>query len=352
MHSPRRQVAPRRILIGVLGLLVMLAAAHTGLWWFATTRLMDAFANWQAQCRAAGWTVSAGQPARAGWPLAAAIDLPDIQLSGGESDLPGGLSWRAARAEVSLALLQPRLLSVRLAGEQRLRLSELPPFAFTATEFELTAPLASTPVASAGLAASGLRVSLPTGPLDVATLAAEGTLRPDAGKAEDAMTLTGSAEAIGVPPAPDGRPWPLGPRLASVSFDAALSGPLPSAPDLTTRATAWRDDGGRLVVHRLALGWGPLGLSGSATMALDEHMQPTTAATVRLVGYDATLDALASAGAITQHAALAAKAVLALLARRPDGGGAPTVELPLTLEDGTLSAGRFPLLRLPRFVWP
>jgi hypothetical protein len=254
---------------------------------------------------------------------------------------------------VSVALLQPRLLSVRLAGEQRLRLSELPPFTFVATEFELTTPLApASPVASAGLTASGLRANLPTGPLEIAAVAAEGTLRPDAGKAEDAMTLSGSAEAIGLPPAPDGGPWPLGPRLASVSFDAALSGPLPSAPDLTTRATAWRDDGGRLVVHRLALGWGPLGLSGSATMALDEHMQPTAAATVRLVGYDATLDALASAGAITQHAALAAKAVLALLARRPDGGGAPTVELPLTLEDGTLSAGRFPLLRLPRFVWP
>ena len=105
-------------------------------------------------------------------------------------------------------------------------------------------------------------------------------------------------------------------------------------------------------MRRLALGWGPLGVSGNATIGLDEHMQPTGTATVRLIGYDAGLDALASNGAIPQHMARAAKGVLNILARRPEGGGSPQVELPLSLQDRTLAAGHFPLVRLPQFVWP
>jgi hypothetical protein len=352
MNPPRQRSSARRVLIGSLAILAVLAAAHTGLWLFATQRLEDEFAIWQAQRRAIGWTATAGRPERAGWPLAAAIEVSDVALAGGETDLPEGLAWHAARANLSVALLRPRLLSIRVIGQQRLRLSELPEFGFTADRFELTIPLdPGVPARSADLAASGLRATLPAGPLEAATLAAHIDIRPAAAQAEDAVAMTASAEAINVPALPGGRAWPFGPRIASVSCEAALTGPLPGGVDLGTRAAAWRDDGGTLALRRLALGWGPLGLSGSATIALDEHLQPMGAATVRLVGYDATLDALASTGTLPPRAALAAKGVLAILARSPKGGGSPQVELPVTLQDRTLTAGRFPLLRLPELVW-
>ena len=127
---------------------------------------------------------------------------------------------------------------------------------------------------------------------------------------------------------------------------------MPPIEAITERAAAWRDGGGRMVLRRLALGWGPLGLSGSATMTLDEQMQPDGSATAQLVGYDAALDALAASGAMPQRAAVVAKGVLGILAKPPEGGGAPRVELPVTLRDRTLTAGRFPLLRLPDLVWP
>lgn len=352
MKSPRSRSAAHRALLAGLVLLVVLAAVHTGLWWFATGRLETELAAWQAQRSAAGWTVAAGQPVRAGWPLAAAIQVPDVALTGGDADLPGGFAWRAARLELSVALLRPRLLNARAAGAQHLRLAALPDIAFTAERFELSVPLdPGVPARSVDLAAVGLHATLPAGPCDIGTLAAHVDTRPAAVQGENAVTMTASAEAIGMPPLPDGRSWPLGPRIASVSLDAALTGPLPGAPDLAIRAAAWRDGGGTLVVRRLALGWGPLGLSGSATMALDEHMQPMGAATARLVGYDATLDALAAAGAMTPRAAMAAKGVLTILARTPEGGGSLRVELPVTLQDRTLTAGRFPLLRLPEWVW-
>ena len=352
MKSPPSRSAAHRALLSGLVLLVVLAVADTGLWWFATGRLETELATWQAQRRAAGWAVTAGQPERTGWPLTAAIQVTDVALAGGDADLPGGFAWRATRLELSVALLRPRLLNVRVAGDQRLRFAEVPEFGFTAERFEVAIPLdPGVPARSADLAATGLHATPPAGPCDIGTLAVHVDTRPAAAQGENGVILTASAEAIGLPPLPGDRPWPFGPRIASVSLDAALTGPLPGAPDLATRAAAWRDGGGTLVLRRLALGWGPLGLSGSATMALDEHMQPMGAATVRLVGYDATLDALVAAGAMAPRAAVAAKGVLTILARTPEGGGSPRVELPVTLQDRTLTAGRFPLLRLPQWVW-
>jgi hypothetical protein len=353
MTPPRRRPVSRRLLTGLLAVLAVLVAAHAGLWWFATSRLEAGLATWQAQRREAGWTVAAGPPVRTGWPLSAAISVPDLALSGGEADLPGGMSWRAARTELSVDLLRPRQLNVRVSGQQRLRLSHLPEFGLAADRFELTIPLEpGVPARSADLAASGVHAALPTGSVDIGTLALHGETRPAAVKGEDALDMTGSAEAIAVPPPSGGRSWAFGPRIASISYDLALTGPLPRGSDLASRAASWRDGGGTLELRRLALGWGPLGLFGTATMALDDHMQPMGAATVRLVGYDAALDALANAGVLAPSAAQAAKGVLAILARPPEGGGPPQVELPVTLQDRTLAAGRFPLLKLPEWVWP
>lgn len=353
MPPPRPRSAAPRLLIGILAVLAVLAAAHTGLWLFATGRLEDELAAWQAQNRAAGWMVSAGAPVRAGWPLAAAIEVPDLAIAGGEADIPGGLIWRVAHAELAMDLLAPRQLSVTVTGPQHLRLSVLPEVGFTAERFVLTIALdPGASVLAADLAASGLHAAGMGGSFDIATLALHTDSRLGAGKDEDALAMTGSAEAIGLPPAPGGRPWAFGPRIASISFDAGLTGPLPPIADLTARAAAWRDGGGRLVLRRLALGWGPLGLSGKATATLDATLQPQGSATVQLVGYDATLDALAAAGVVAQRAALVAKGVLGILARPPEGGGTPRVELPVTLRDRTLTAGRFPLLRLPELLWP
>jgi hypothetical protein len=341
------------LLIGILAALVVLAAAHTGLWFYGTAQLANGLASWQAQNGAAGWTVAAGAPVRTGWPLAAGIAVPDIALAGGEADIPGGLSWRAARIELEVALLRPRQVHVRVTGPQQVRLSGLPEFGFTADRFELSVPLdPGVPVRSADLAAAGLRAALPTGSFDIATLALHADTRPAAAKGEAALTLTGSAEAIGLPPLPGGHAWPFGPRLASMSFDAALTGPVPHLDDLTARAAAWRDGGGTLEVRRLALGWGPLGLAGSATLALDEHMQPMGAAKAEVIGYEAALDALASSGALAPQAAMTLKGLLGILAAPPSSGGAPKIELPLAVHDRTLAAGPIPLLRMPEWVWP
>lgn len=348
-----RKFPGRRLLAAGAAVLGGLLIVHAGLWFFATRRLSDELIAWQAQTRAAGWTVAAGNPVRAGWPLAAALSIPDVMLA---ADRAGTPSWQAAQVEVSVALFHPRQLRIRGAGRQVLRLPGLPEVGFTADRLVVTVPL--EPGADQGdLAIAGLRAALPTGELRIPTLAAHAGFRPTSGSGEPAIAITASADAIALPPLPGGRSWPFGPHIASVSFDAALTGRLPptaSAPAaaLTAAATAWRDGGGSLEVHRLALGWGQLGLSANGSLQLDEHLQPLGYATARLVGTDATLAALAASGLLAPRSVQAVKGVLTLLARVPEGGGAPQVDLPVLLQDRTVVVGGYPLVRVPEWQWP
>ena len=75
-------------------------------------------------------------------------------------------------------------------------------------------------------------------------------------------------------------------------------------------------------------------------------------ATAHVVGQNEALDALAGGGVITPRTALAAKAVLSLMAKEPEGGGTPQVDVPLTLQDRKLAMGRIPLAILPELLWP
>jgi hypothetical protein len=180
----------------------------------------------------------------------------------------------------------------------------------------------------------------------------DASLDPRAPK-DAARTYRLATEAIDLPPA---RSWALGNRISSASIEGTLAGPVddpvPPSRDLAARAAAWRDGGGELTIRDMAMGWGPLGLSGAGTLGLDERLQPTWNGQVRAIGYAAALDALVSAHALTPGAATAAKAVLSLLAHVPQDGSPPDVEVPLTLHDRVLSMSQFPLLRVPELIWP
>jgi len=138
-----------------------------------------------------------------------------------------------------------------------------------------------------------------------------------------------------------------------LALEAKLMGPSPVARQgVRSWAETWRDEGGSLEISNLAAGWGPLGVSGGATLALDDQLQPMGSGNAKLVGFADALDKLAAGGVLTRSAATAAKAVLSLLAGSGDGDDPPTVDVPLTLQYRTLSMRQVPLVRLPELDWP
>ncbi|MBV9784878.1 MAG: DUF2125 domain-containing protein [Acidisphaera sp.] len=339
-----------RSLIGLLLILLLLAAGDYVLWNWAEQQLLYGYAAWIAGSRVQGWTVSSSEPVTGGWPMEARLTVGDLFLSGGQAEIPGGLVWSADRVQIAVNFLHPRQLSISAEGMQRLRVANLQDIPYTADVMHLLLPLQTgVPTRSAALHAINLRAGLPAGGFTVGTMDLHLDWVPAAQQGEAAVTANLQVEDVGLSSA---RTWPLGPRIASLSAEAALNGPLPFVPGLAARAAAWRDAGGSLQVRRFSLQWGQLGLSASATVALDDQLQPMGAGTARMVGQSEALDSLAANGAIDASAATAGKAVLALIAHTPEGGGPPQVEVPITLQNRTLSMGRIPLAKLPELIFP
>jgi hypothetical protein len=344
----------RRLWIVPLAGVLLLVGAHFALWRYEASQLDAGLAAWLAQRRAAGWTDSMGTPARGGWPLAATLSIPDVTLRGGDPDIPGGLAWRADRLDLRVDLFSPGTLQVGAAGMQALRVGALPEIAYTADSITALLPLAAeTPPHEVSLTARNLRAGLPgidaAASLTVGLVQLDASIKPAAPAGEAALTWRLATEAISLPAS---RAWALGSRISSLSIEGAVDGPVPLARGLVPRATAWRDGGGTLEIGHMALGWGPLGLSGAATLALDQRLQPMGTGSLRMVGYAAALDALANGRVLTPSAAVAAKAVLSLLATAPEDGGPAEVEVPLTLRDRTLAMRQVPLVKLPELIWP
>jgi len=315
-------------------------------WWISAGRLADGFAAWAAARRAEGWTVTNGTPAISGWPWAATLTVPDLSLHDAEPDIPGGVTWSADRLLLRVVLWRPTILELAPQGTQHLRLSEGPDAAFTAKRMRITLPMSGAPPYDFDLTANV--VQAPS--MSVGTLRLHGELQPDAQSGATALAFSFAAQSI-APPPPLTRA--LGPRIASISADGALGGPLPNPQStLAQRATDWRDGGGTLELEHVALSWGPLDLTGSATLSLDDTLQPMGTGVVHVVGYAETLDTLAAHGLLPKPAATTAKAVLSLLAQVPDDNSAPAVEVPLTLQYRTLSMRQVPLVRLPEVDWP
>jgi hypothetical protein len=344
----------RRIAVTAAALVAVLVVADTAVRFWGMGRMRSAFDAWKTAMAASGWTVTAG-PARAGgWPFAVALELPDIRIAGGEADIPGGLRWGAQRVTASVGALHPMRLDIAPVGIQDVRIAGAPDLRFTADPLALTIPLgANAPSQRIDFTGRNLRVG--TAPENAATAALFGghvELWPSAVQGQPVFAVSVSAQAITLPPLAAGRDYALGARIASGVLEASVTGPIPPIPDPAARAAAWRDGGGTVRVEHFSLGWGPLGVSGDAKLTLDQQLQLAGSGNVHVVGQSETVDALTAAHAINASTATAARSLLGLLARVPQGGGAPELDLPVAIAHRTVAIGHFPLLRVPELVWP
>ena len=341
----------RRTWILAAGLLTLVPIADTVVWRIAVGRLESGFDAWAAGSKASNATVTRGKAVPGGWPFAATLQVRNVTISGGETLAPDGVTWFAPSVMLRLSLLHPKSMEIEALGEQHLRAGAGPDTVLTATRLVAITSLesgdragtidilADQPKLVSGLAwtASAERIRVH------AEIQAPG----QSGEADKKFAF--SAEAIALP---EPTRWPLGSTVARLDFDGTISGPLSAAQTPVAWATAWRDAGGSIQVQNLVLNWGPLSVTASATLALDDQLQPMGAGTSRVAGYAATLDVLAGSGALSRSAATTAKAVLSLLAGAPNEGEPDEVEVPLTLQYRTLTMRQVPLLRLPEIDWP
>lgn len=134
-----------------------------------------------------------------------------------------------------------------------------------------------------------------------------------------------------------------------LAVDGVVEGPVPEVP-LRRALTAWRESGGTIELHRLALHWGAIDLLGDGTVTLNGDLQPEAAFTGHIRGWDALLDGFVQAGTMTATDAANARQGLGLLTRiAPDGKN--ELRAPITLQNEQVFLGPAKLAKLKPITW-
>lgn len=344
--APRRRLG----LVAVAGIGV-LALAYTVFWLVAAANLREGMEEWARARRAEGWSVGHRGLALDGFPLHLRARVVEPHLA--PPGTPPPWAWSAGRAVARVVPWRPGAIRLDLGGSHRLVVARgagggtwSGDAATLRAEVEVVdgrARLGRVRIAGMALASGDDIVSVLRGTATIRRLATGA-----ADHATPTLALAVDAEGLRLP----GRlVLPLGDIVARLVLDGTVLGSIDGPPGRDALA-GWRDAGGTVEVGRLKVAHGPLDVSASGTMALDGDMQPIGALTARIGGFFETIDALRAKGMLGAREAVTAKLVLGVLSKRPAGGGARILTVPLSLQHRTLYAGPVALGRVPRLAWP
>ena len=346
----------RRLLAIVVALPIVLAGAAFGAWLWLTASVRTAVEQWAAQQRAGGTDVTwraldvNGPP----WRLTSHIDGAKI----GRADGPLPWSWSPPPLAFDVFPLKLDEFGLAAGGLHRvdLLLDGRPRRLVIAT----TTAGARVRLDGDGLLAAlagraqDMQFSIVDEPFELQVAQGEIAIeRPpyDGGRAAAlAVSLIAMArfDDVVLPVIPTG---PFGQTVELIGGAGELRGVLPNAPPAQA-LEAWRADGGTLELQRLELIWGPLRAVADGTLALDADLQPVAALVARVQGLTDAIDAMELAALIDPRTAAIARLAVVAFSRVPDGGGAPELQVPVTIQNRQLSLGPVPLLTLPRLEWP
>jgi hypothetical protein len=344
----------------------LLLAGDFFYWRLAVSQLREGFERWARRTQALGWDIRHGATTAGGWPDAATLRVNNVTLRTSGLFEHGAMNFGTLHLDsialgsdaivLSTGLARPDTLEVIPVGVGAIRLNDGPAMPVSADHMRLRLTLRpNASLRAVDIDAAALALEIPgVGMVRVGHLNGHTDWKPNAGRDQAVATFSVAARSVVFP---DDLHLRLGPEISEFVLEGLLNGPVPSGSftvgrGLTAQAASWRDEGGSLELQRLAIGWGQARLDATATLALDEDLQPMGAGTGKIVGYDAALDVLAANAVLTRSAAKAAKAVLSLLADAPSGADPEAVEVPLTLQFRTLSVRQVPLVRLPELDWP
>ena len=309
--------------VSLVGILAV--AAHGATWWVVTGRVRDGIEAFVADAARDGWTLQHGATERSGWPWAASVHLQAVSA---RRNLGGtAFEWKAEQVTVTVAATDPNAIRISPSGHQSAGLGPATAMPLQAAAW-LRIPFDGGAPATfelRNLVAQGFRAGL-----------VNGRATPSAFELTAAPVMLDQAPAA---------PFDQG---FALTVAAALSRPLRDAATPRETAAAWQAGGGEVTVPRMELQWGPVHLTGNGSAGLDARLQPRGKAALHIEGGPEVLEAAARAGLVAPGPASAVRAVLGLLALASPGG---VVAVPVTLEDGTLTAAQFPLLRLPQIDW-
>ena len=333
----------RRLLIAVIVLLVLAAGGYGAYWFVFAGRIPGEVEKWAERERSRGLDVSYSGVEVSGFPGPFRVTLTDLRL--GQQDGSGQWVWSAERVNADLGPLGFKTVSYIIpgGGKSVVRSPDLPdPVTGQAERAHGTVVLDGRGRPRGGSITIEKPVYTGGGfakPLTADRAWFETRHRAADSKARGPLDFVWRIENLSLP-VPDAGPF--GPLIKIAQGKTTLT---QAGEDLLrlrssrAAAAAWRDAGGKLEIEDFGLEWGPLAVSAKGTLGLDQAFRLEGQLQTRTQGYQQALAALVKAGEIGQQEAMAAGLVLDLIAKKPEGGSAPVLAVPLTARAGELYLG-------------
>lgn len=338
----------RTRIIAAIAVGIALCGGYAGCWFTVAAQLEKGIDDWAAAQRQTGWTVTFERSPIGGFPFDFQATFRAPRIAGVVSGQ--AFDWHGADIEAQVSPFDLHAMVLDGPGRHTL---DLPsgPVALEAGGFSVQLRFGSAGMLSGAAARfSDARLLLPGGK-DIATSAAELSLTaPSAPPKSDSEPLLQAALSAKDLQLPRGVALLTEDPLTGVQLAGTVKGPMPVAP-MREALAAWRDAGGTIEISSFAGTQATLSLAGSATIALDQDLQPIVAANLKARGLPSTIDLLASQRRIYPEDALKMK-LFVKGAERDAPGGAKEVATGLTIQGGYLAWGPFKLAKVPPIQWP
>lgn len=369
----------------LLVLVLVLAIAWLGLWWYAEGRINTGFHQEEANLRAQGWTISHGPTARSTSPLVARYTVTNLRLTPPQSAGPA-VSITVPQASFSVHAGNPATLVIDLPTRWIASLASGPSFTLRFDRiggrlgFDPGAALTggTDPVRSWRMAASGIRIDSENTNFTLASVDSVSTdvvRDPAAGADGTALSVREHVRGFALSPifvtlgnlpfdgkfhafdlALDlsgpaiGQPnGPVTPNLAPFSGNAAAV-LTQSWDELAPILHPWAKAGGH-GRYRLHLAVGPLDAKAQGTFGFDSALQPQAKADLTADGISAFLGDLGNDyPALLDPVSHLTAQLSPYLVKGPKGGQRLSVKL--ALKGGTVSANGQSVGTVPKLVWP
>jgi hypothetical protein len=327
----------------IVACLIVLVAAYTGFWYWAAGQLSSRVDGLIAAAPRVGITVEHGAVSRAGYPLQVALHYHQPVVTHAEPALDW--TWRSDELVVAVSPFHLNQARLQSKGASRITYTRaaLPAAGMPKVDGSITWDAASTTTDYDRGRVSSIRSVL----RNVVT-----TRSDDGGRHVQYQSLIlqagpwpaagGGAPQLAVGLRGEGmrntEPAPgAGDNTVSLlELAGTVTTPTPM-PNWRNALIKWRDDGGTLDLTTMRMAWGPVRLTGSGTLSLDELMRPIGAFSIRVKGYNWLLNQLTAAGKISATNADMARAALRGLDE--EKGNADGVPLPIRMQSGHVWMG-------------
>jgi hypothetical protein len=327
---------------------ILLLGGYTGYWFAVAGQLEKGIDAWVAFQRQAGMIVDFQRTAITGFPFAFRTTFGQPHIAGAINGQ--AFDWHGPDVEARVSPLDLHAMIFSGPGHHTIDLGAGPA---TLDAAALTARIGldgGGQPSSLTVGVSNAKATLPDGKI-VAAASGEASLdlasTPPKSDADPLLQFAVSAKDLQLP---EGVVLLTADPLGEAALAGTVKGPVPAAP-LRQALASWRDAGGTVDITSFAAAQATLSLSGSATVALDETLQPIVAANLKARGLGPTIDLLASQHRIYPEDALKMK-LFVKGAERDAPGGYKEVATGLTVQGGYLAWGPFKLAKVPPILWP